>query len=90
MSMNRIDRFLTNTIMVFTFVLVILFSINIGRSLAMADAKYNLSTYEGVGAHVYKHGTIVKVVDDKPVIVGTFHDDSGVEYPGTLQIEEVK
>jgi len=87
---KRIDRILINIIFGLVFALLMVISINIGRSLAMADAKYNLSTYEGVGAHVYKHGTIVKVVDDKPVIVGTFHDDSGVEYPGTLQIEEVK
>lgn len=54
------------------------------------DVKYTLRTYTGVGSGVYKHGTIVKVVDGQPVVVGTFHDDSGKEYPGTVQIEEVK
>lgn len=54
------------------------------------DTKYTLKTYTGVGSGVYKHGTIVKVVDGKPVVVGHFDDDSGAQYPGTVQIEEVK
>ena len=70
--------------------LLMFFSINIGRNLSMGEAKYTLSTYTGVGSGVYKHGTIVKVVDDRPVVVGHFDDDSGKEYPGTVQIEEVK
>lgn len=54
------------------------------------DIKYTLRTYTGVGSGVYKHGTIVKVVDGQPVVVGSFHDDSGKDYPGTVQIEEVE
>lgn len=51
--------------------------------------KYTLETYTGVGSGVYKHGTIVRVVDDQPVIVGHFDDDSGKDYPGTVEIKEV-
>lgn len=64
-----------------------------GRAVKMAnnqEAKYTLKTYTGVGSGVYKHGTIVKMVDGQPVVVGHFDDDSGKEYPGTVQIEEVK
>lgn len=56
----------------------------------MSEAKYTLETYTGVGSGVYKHGTIVKVVDGQPVVVGHFDDDSGAEYPGTVEIKEVK
>lgn len=56
----------------------------------MTDAKYTLVNYTGVGSGVYKHGTIVKVVDGQPVVVGHFDDDSGAEYPGTLEIKEAK
>lgn len=66
------------------------FTINIGKDLAMSEAKFTLKTYTGVGSGVFKHGTIVKVVDGQPVVVGSFHDDSGKDYPGTVQIEEVK
>lgn len=52
--------------------------------------KYTLKTYAGVGSGVYKHGTIVKVVNGLPVVIGHFDDDSGKDYPGTVQIEEVK
>lgn len=55
----------------------------------MAEAKYTLKTYTGVGSGVFKHGTIVKVVDGQPVVVGNF-DDSGKEFPGTLEIEKVQ
>lgn len=65
------------------------FTINIGKDLAMGEAKYTLETYTGVGSGVYKHGTIVKVVDGQPVVVGSFHDDSGKDYPGTVEIQEV-
>ncbi len=54
-----------------------------------AEKRYTLKQYTGVGSGVFKHGTIVKVVDGQPVVVGNF-DDSGKEYPGTLQIEEVR
>lgn len=56
----------------------------------MDQAKYTLSTYTGVGSGVYKHGTIVKVVDGQPVVVGQFNDETGAEYPGTVQIEVMK
>ena len=56
----------------------------------MDKAKFTLKTYTGVGSGVLKHGTIVKVVDGQPVVVGHFDDDSGATYPGTFQIEEVK
>ena len=70
--------------------ILMFFSINIGRNQVLNEAKYTLKTYTGVGSGVYKHGTIVKVVDGQPVTVGHFDDDSGAEYPGTVQIEEVK
>lgn len=54
------------------------------------EIKYTLSTYDGVGSGVYKHGTIVKVVDDQPVVVGRFDDDSGKDYPFTVEIKEVQ
>lgn len=54
----------------------------------MGESKYTLKTYTGVGSGVYKHGTIVKVVDGQPVVVGSFHDESGKDYPGTVQIEK--
>lgn len=63
---------------------------NYERKMYMGDATHTLKTYTGVGSGVYKHGTIVKVVDGQPVVVGHFDDDSGAEYPGTVQIEEVK
>ncbi|HYG84607.1 MAG TPA: hypothetical protein VD907_07075 [Verrucomicrobiae bacterium] len=62
----------------------------INERVDMAEAKYTLKLYTGVGSGVYKHGTIVKVVDGKPVVVGHFDDQSGKDYPGTVQIEEVK
>lgn len=55
-----------------------------------SDANHTLHTYTGVGSGVYKHGTIVKVVDNIPVVVGHFDDDSGQEYPGTVEIVKVK
>lgn len=54
------------------------------------EAKYTLKTYTGVGSGVYKHGTIVKVVDGQPEVVGHFDNDSGKDYPGTVEIKEVK
>lgn len=72
-------------------VLIVILSVSLGRRTALNDdTKYTLKTYTGVGSGVYKHGTIVKVVDGQPVVVGHFDDDSGKEYPGTVQIEEVK
>lgn len=63
---------------------------NVERKIYMGDAKYTLETYTGVGSGVYKHGTIVKVVDGQPVVVGHFDDESGKDYPGTVQIKEVE
>lgn len=54
----------------------------------MSESQHTLKTYTGVGSGVYKHGTIVKVVDGRPVVVGHFDDDSGKDYPGTVQIEK--
>ena len=56
----------------------------------MSEAKYTLETYTGVGSGVLKHGTIVKVVDGNPVVVGHFDDDTGKEYPGTVEIKEAE
>lgn len=56
----------------------------------MSETKYTLSTYTGVGSGVLKHGTIVKIVDGQPVVVGHFDDESGAEYPGTVEIKEAK
>lgn len=57
----------------------------------MGESKYTLSTYTGVGSGVFKHGTIVKVDEKGNVIpVGHFDDDSGKDYPGTVEIKEVK
>lgn len=69
---------------------IVLFTINAARSTSMFEAKYQLKTYTGIGSGVFKHGTIVKVEDGQPKVVGHFDDDSGAEYPGTVQIEEVK
>jgi ammonia channel protein AmtB len=66
------------------------FCVNIGRNNAMANSKYTLETYTGVGSGVLKHGTIVKVVDGKATVVGHFDDDSGKDYPGTVEIKEVQ
>ena len=78
-------------IIVLALVMLVALSINLGRRTALSeDTKYTLKTYTGVGSGVYKHGTIVKVVDGKPVVVGNFHDDSGKDYPGTVEIVEVK
>lgn len=77
-------------IIVLALVMLVALSVNLGRRTALDNnTKYTLSTYTGVGSGVFKHGTIVKVVDGQPVVVGSFHDDSGAEYPGTVQIEKV-
>lgn len=54
------------------------------------EIKYTLTPYTGVGSGVYKHGTIVKVINGNPVVVGHFDDDSGAEYPGTVEIKAVQ
>jgi hypothetical protein len=56
----------------------------------MEKSKYTLETYTGVGSGVFKHGTIVKVVDGQPVVVGHFDDDSGKDYPGTVEIKDAE
>ena len=53
-------------------------------------ARFVLKPYTGVGSGVYKHGTIVKVINGNPVVVGNFDDDSGAEYPGTVEIKAVQ
>lgn len=73
-----------------TVVALFIIGFTFGKAVNMGEAKYTLETYTGVGSGVYKHGTIVKVVDGQPVVVGHFDDDSGKDYPGTVQIEEVK
>jgi len=78
---------------------LVFFSINIGRNIGMNEkpltisneAKYTLVPYTGTGSGVYKHGTIVKVdASGNPTVVGHFDDDSGKEFPGTMQISEIK
>ena len=54
------------------------------------EIKHTLTPYTGVGSGVYKHGTIVKVINGNPVVVGHFDDDSGAEYPGTVEIKAVQ
>lgn len=88
--MNSGERLSLLALVILMLGLFAFFTINIGKDLAMGDAKYTLKTYTGVGSGVYRHGTIVKVVDGQPVVVGHFDDDSGAQYPGTVQIEEVK
>lgn len=68
---------------------ILIFTVNAAKGAYMPETKYTLKTYTGVGSGVLKHGSIVKVVDGQPVVVGHFDDDSGAEYPGTVQIEEV-
>lgn len=78
-------------LIVLALVILVALSVNLGRRTALSDnTKFTLKTYTGVGSGVFKHGTIVKVVDGQPVVVGSFHDDSGAEYPGTVQIEKVE
>lgn len=78
-------------IIVLALVMLVALSVSLGRMTAMDDTKFTLKTYTGVGSGVYKHGTIVKVdADGTPTIVGHLDDDTGKDYPGTVQIEEVK
>lgn len=55
-----------------------------------SDVKFVLKEYTGVGSGVYKHGTIVAVVDGQPQVVGSFIDESGEFSPGTVEIVRVK
>lgn len=48
--------------------------------------EYTLRQYNGVGSGVFKHGTIVKVVNDKPVVIGHFDDESGKTVAGTVEL----
>lgn len=61
-----------------------------GRALSMTQGTYTLRPYTGVGSGVLKHGTIVKIVNDQPVVVGHFDDDSGKDYPGTMVLEQTR
>lgn len=56
----------------------------------LADARFVLKPYTGVGSGVYKHGTIVKVVDGQPQVVGHFDDETGKLSAGTVELVEVK
>lgn len=53
-------------------------------------ARFVLKPYTGVGSGVYKHGTIVKVVDGQPTVVGSFNDETGKLSAGTVELVEVK
>lgn len=78
-------------IIVLALVMLVALSVSLGRRTALSDStKFTLKTYTGVGSGVFKHGTIVKVVDGQPVVVGHFDDDNGAEYPGTVQIEKAE
>jgi hypothetical protein len=47
----------------------------------------SLIPYTGIGSGVYKHGTIVKIEDGKPVVIGHFDDETGATYPGTWELK---
>lgn len=55
-----------------------------------SEIRFELKEYTGVGSGVYKHGTIVEVVDGQPKVVGHFIDESGEYSPGTVEIVKVK
>lgn len=92
--MNRNENILAIIIATIVTLLIAMFamliSLGVYTYMEHKEIIYTLQPYKGVGSGVYKHGTIVKVVDGKPVVVGHFDDDSGKEYSGTVQIEEVK
>ena len=78
---------------------LIFFSVSIGRNIAMNEkteasqtegARFILKPYTGVGSGVYKHGTIVKVVNGQPQVVGNFNDETGKLSAGTVELVEVK
>lgn len=56
----------------------------------LAGARFVLKPYTGVGSGVYKHGTIVKVVNGTPQVVGHFDDETGELSAGTVELVEVK
>ena len=77
---------------------LIYFSVNIGRNLDMdkkaeasqtEGARFILKPYTGVGSGVYKHGTIVKVINGQPQVVGNFNDETGKLSAGTVELVEV-
>lgn len=53
-------------------------------------ARFVLKPYTGTGSGVYKHGTIVKVVNGQPQVVGNFNDETGKLSAGTVELVEVK
>lgn len=53
-------------------------------------ARFVLKPYTGVGSGVYKHGTIVKVVNGTPQVVGNFNDETGKLSAGTVELVEVQ
>ena len=60
----------------------------IGVLMSKNSTRYTLETYSGVGSGVYAHGTIVRVEDGQPIVVGRFNNNLNVDYPGTLEIKE--
>lgn len=89
----------TVILLVFLLGALTFFSINIGKDLAMKEqqstvsvegARFILKPYTGYGSGVYKHGTIVKIVNGQPQVVGNFNDETGKLSAGTVELVEVK
>lgn len=59
-------------------------------STNIEGARFILKPYTGVGSGVYKHGTIVKVVNGQPQVIGNFNDETGKLSAGTVELVEVK
>lgn len=59
-------------------------------STNIEGARFVLKPYTGVGSGVYKHGTIVKVVNGQHQVVGNFNDETGKLSAGTVELVEVK
>ena len=55
-------------------VLILIPAIGIGVVMTRKEEpkKIVLETYTGVGSGVYKHGTIVRIVNGQPVVIGHF------------------
>ena len=60
------------------------------NQVSTEGARFVLKPYTGVGSGVYKHGTIVQVVDGQPKVVGNFNDETGKLSAGTVELVEVK
>lgn len=59
-------------------------------TVSTEGARFVLKPYTGTGSGVYKHGTIVKVVNGQPQVVGHFNDETGKLSAGTVELVEVK